>query len=393
MTAALHDVHRAGDGARARAPQGPLPGDRQGGQHGRGEIGDLHRGRRRRHEDTTPPETAAKAEGSKNSDGDYIGSAKVTVTATDAESGVARPSTPSTAARTSRTPPRSSSTASAATPSPTGRPTRRATPRRPQKLSVHGGRGRRRARAQLPRVRRAADGDRRHGRHGRAQPHHPQPLHHQRADRGREGAGPRTRCSSSTSTRSPTSCSPTASSISASTRRSTEAAERVRHRQARPETSGYRDLFDGTQESFAKWQHVGGGAFGLNADGIDDQQHHGRRHGHAVVPAAQYGDFSLKLQWRDDAPGTGNANSGVFVRFPYVHDHPEESRPGVGRHQVRPRGADPRPARRRHVQDGLGLRLRPGRPGRCGGHARRAPGTTTRSGWSASTTRSTATAC
>ena len=33
-------------------------------------------------------------------------------------------------------------------------------------------------------------------------------------------------------------------------------------------------------------------------------------------PRAQYGDFSLKLQWRDDAPGTGNANSGVFVRFP-----------------------------------------------------------------------------
>lgn len=44
-------------------------------------------------------------------------------------------------------------------------------------------------------------------------------------------------------------------------------------------------------------------------------------------PQRQYGDFSLKLQWRDDAPGTGNANSGVFVRFPYVHDNPEEPRP------------------------------------------------------------------
>jgi len=44
-------------------------------------------------------------------------------------------------------------------------------------------------------------------------------------------------------------------------------------------------------------------------------------------PQRQYGDFSLKLQWRDDAPGTGNANGGVFVRFPKVHDHPEESRP------------------------------------------------------------------
>jgi hypothetical protein len=30
----------------------------------------------------------------------------------------------------------------------------------------------------------------------------------------------------------------------------------------------------------------------------------------------QFGDFSLKLQFRDVAPGTGRANSGVFTRFP-----------------------------------------------------------------------------
>ncbi len=45
------------------------------------------------------------------------------------------------------------------------------------------------------------------------------------------------------------------------------------------------------------------------------------------LPNRAYGDYSLKLQWRDDAPGSGNANGGVFVRFPKVHDHPEESRP------------------------------------------------------------------
>jgi uncharacterized repeat protein (TIGR01451 family) len=32
-------------------------------------------------------------------------------------------------------------------------------------------------------------------------------------------------------------------------------------------------------------------------------------------PVKEYGDFSLKLQWRDSSEGT-NGNSGVFVRFP-----------------------------------------------------------------------------
>ncbi|MEU2429271.1 family 16 glycoside hydrolase [Streptomyces sp. NPDC007861] len=93
------------------------------------------------------------------------------------------------------------------------------------------------------------------------------------------------------------------------------------------QTSGYRDLFDGTSASFAKWQHVGGGSFGLNADGSMTSGTTKGGLGMLWFPQRQYGDFSLKLQWRDDAPGTGNANSGVFVRFPNVHDNPEESRP------------------------------------------------------------------
>ncbi len=44
-------------------------------------------------------------------------------------------------------------------------------------------------------------------------------------------------------------------------------------------------------------------------------------------PVRTYGDFSMKLQWRDDAPGDKRANSGVFVRFPGVHKHPQEPRP------------------------------------------------------------------
>ncbi|MFH8791431.1 OmpL47-type beta-barrel domain-containing protein [Streptomyces sp. NPDC017941] len=93
------------------------------------------------------------------------------------------------------------------------------------------------------------------------------------------------------------------------------------------QTEGYRPLFDGTQKSFAKWSHVGGGSFGLNADGTMTSGTTRSGLGMLWFPARKYGDFSLKLQWRDDAPSNGNANSGVFVRFPQVHDHPEESRP------------------------------------------------------------------
>ncbi|MFI9766756.1 OmpL47-type beta-barrel domain-containing protein [Streptomyces sp. NPDC052415] len=93
------------------------------------------------------------------------------------------------------------------------------------------------------------------------------------------------------------------------------------------QTEGYRTLFDGSAGSFAKWQHVGGGSFGLNADGSMTSGTTRAGLGMLWFPERKYGDFSLRLQWRDDAPGTGNANSGVFVRFPWVHDHPEETRP------------------------------------------------------------------
>ncbi|MGW0780978.1 OmpL47-type beta-barrel domain-containing protein [Streptomyces sp. NPDC002913] len=91
---------------------------------------------------------------------------------------------------------------------------------------------------------------------------------------------------------------------------------------------GYRKLFDGTAASLAEWEQVGGGKFGLNTeDGSITSSTTVDGMGMLWFPARQYGDFSLKLQWRDDAPGAGNANGGVFVRFPDVHDHPEESRP------------------------------------------------------------------
>ncbi len=93
------------------------------------------------------------------------------------------------------------------------------------------------------------------------------------------------------------------------------------------QTEGYRTILDGTADSFAKWQQVGGGSFALNPDGSITSGTTRDGLGMLWFPERKYGDFSLKLQWRDDAPGTGNANSGVFVRFPWVLDHPEEPRP------------------------------------------------------------------
>ncbi|WP_093747990.1 OmpL47-type beta-barrel domain-containing protein [Streptomyces sp. PAN_FS17] len=93
------------------------------------------------------------------------------------------------------------------------------------------------------------------------------------------------------------------------------------------QTEGYRTILDGSAASFAKWQQVGGGSFAPNGDGSITSGTTKAGLGMLWFPERKYGDFSLKLQWRDDAPGTGNANSGVFVRFPWVHDHPEESRP------------------------------------------------------------------
>jgi plastocyanin len=93
------------------------------------------------------------------------------------------------------------------------------------------------------------------------------------------------------------------------------------------QTEGYRTILDGSAESFAQWQQVGGGSFALNADGSITSGTTKAGLGMLWFPQRKYGDFSLRLQWRDDAPGRSNANSGVFVRFPWVHDHPEESRP------------------------------------------------------------------
>ena len=95
-----------------------------------------------------------------------------------------------------------------------------------------------------------------------------------------------------------------------------------------PRGNGYQWIFDGSAQSFAAWEHVGAGGFTLNEEGSGSMTSIAVPGlGMIWYPVQAYGDFSLKLQWRDDAPEGRNTNSGVFVRFPWVHDHPEESRP------------------------------------------------------------------
>ncbi|MFF7341268.1 OmpL47-type beta-barrel domain-containing protein [Streptomyces sp. NPDC008163] len=93
------------------------------------------------------------------------------------------------------------------------------------------------------------------------------------------------------------------------------------------QTDGYRTILGEDPATFAKWEQVGGGSFTRNADGSITSGTTKDGLGMLWFPERTYGDFSLKLQWRDDAPGTANANGGIFVRFPQIHDHPEEPRP------------------------------------------------------------------
>ena len=82
---------------------------------------------------------------------------------------------------------------------------------------------------------------------------------------------------------------------------------------------GYSVLFDGSQESFDMWAYAGDGGFDLNEDGtITSRAGEGGGFGTLWYPAKELGDFSLKLEWRDDAPGGADVrgNSGVQVRFP-----------------------------------------------------------------------------
>ncbi|WP_306211100.1 ThuA domain-containing protein [Actinoplanes sp. RD1] len=94
----------------------------------------------------------------------------------------------------------------------------------------------------------------------------------------------------------------------------------------RPGRTAYEPLFDGTAASLRGWQQAPSGSFGIQPDGSL------RSAGGLGMlwHTRELGDFSLRLQFRDIAPGTGRANSGVFVRFPDPRT-PVAERPSCGR--------------------------------------------------------------
>jgi hypothetical protein len=80
--------------------------------------------------------------------------------------------------------------------------------------------------------------------------------------------------------------------------------------------SGYTVIFDGTRRCFAQWQYTGGASMNLQRDGTVQSGPGAPGLGVLWFKARPYGDFSLRLQFRDDAQGGARANSGVQVRFP-----------------------------------------------------------------------------
>jgi len=83
---------------------------------------------------------------------------------------------------------------------------------------------------------------------------------------------------------------------------------------------GYVTILDGSKECFRQWRYAGGSSMTLQRDGTVRSGPGEPGLGVLWYAARPYGDFSLKLQFRDDAPEEGaRANSGVQVRFPAPH--------------------------------------------------------------------------
>jgi hypothetical protein len=80
---------------------------------------------------------------------------------------------------------------------------------------------------------------------------------------------------------------------------------------------GYEVIFDGSRRCFEKWRYAGGSSITLQRDGTLKSGPGAPNLGVLWYAARPYGDFSLRLQVRDDAPAAdARANSGIQVRFP-----------------------------------------------------------------------------
>jgi hypothetical protein len=86
------------------------------------------------------------------------------------------------------------------------------------------------------------------------------------------------------------------------------------------EHGGYETILDGSRSCFERWRYAGGASITPQPDGTVKTGPGAPGLGVLWYAARPYGDFSLKLQFRDDAPAADQrANSGVQVRFPAPH--------------------------------------------------------------------------
>lgn len=92
-----------------------------------------------------------------------------------------------------------------------------------------------------------------------------------------------------------------------------------------PGVTGYDPIFDGTPESLAAWAQAPDGSFSIQPDG---SLRAAGGLGMLWYAKKDFGDFSLKLQFKDIAPDGHRANSGVFVRFPDVRTPLDQRPPG-----------------------------------------------------------------
>ena len=84
-----------------------------------------------------------------------------------------------------------------------------------------------------------------------------------------------------------------------------------------PRAGRYEVIFDGTRRCLSRWRYAGGASIALRPDGTLRTGPGEPGLGVLWYAARPYGDFILRLQFRDDSPiADRRANSGVQVRFP-----------------------------------------------------------------------------
>jgi Domain of Unknown Function (DUF1080) len=80
---------------------------------------------------------------------------------------------------------------------------------------------------------------------------------------------------------------------------------------------GYETILDGSKRCWDRWRYAGGASMTRQRDGTVQAGPGAPGLGVLWYAVRPYGDFSLKLEFRDDAPEEGaRANSGIQVRFP-----------------------------------------------------------------------------